>query len=84
MQRKVVEFTNLLRKSGIRVSVAEGINAFEALDELSIDDRGLFKDALRTTMINSRSLLVRRPISPLSTLLAPHLPQMLGSLMSAS
>ncbi|MGY8804942.1 MAG: VWA domain-containing protein, partial [bacterium] len=51
MQSKVVEFTNLLRKSGIRVSVAEGINAFEALDELSIDDRGLFKDALRTTMI---------------------------------
>ena len=51
MQSKVVEFTNLLRKSGIRVSVAEGINAFEALDELSIDDRDLFKDALRTTMI---------------------------------
>ena len=51
MQQKVVEFTNLLRKSGIRVSVAEGINAFEALDELSIDDRELFKDALRTTMV---------------------------------
>ncbi|HIM00243.1 MAG TPA: hypothetical protein EYG46_04500, partial [Myxococcales bacterium] len=51
MQSKVVEFTNLLRKSGIRVSVAEGINAFEALDELSIDDRDLFKDALRTTMV---------------------------------
>ncbi|MDP6980508.1 MAG: VWA domain-containing protein [Myxococcota bacterium] len=51
MQEKVVEFTNLLRKSGIRVSVAEGINAFEALDELSIDDRELFKDALRSTMV---------------------------------
>jgi len=51
MQQRVVEFTNLLRKSGIRVSVAEGINAFEALDELSIDDRELFKDALRATMV---------------------------------
>ncbi|MCP5043165.1 MAG: VWA domain-containing protein [bacterium] len=51
MRAKVVEFTNLLRKSGIRVSVAEGINAFEALDELSIDDRELFKDALRSTMV---------------------------------
>ena len=51
MQQKVVEFTNLLRKSGIRVSVAEAINAFEALDELSIDDRDLFKDALRSTMV---------------------------------
>jgi hypothetical protein len=51
MQRKVIEFTNLLRKSGIRVSVSEGINAFEALDELSIDDRELFRDALRATMV---------------------------------
>jgi uncharacterized protein with von Willebrand factor type A (vWA) domain len=51
MQRKVVEFTNLLRKSGIRVSVAEGIDSFLALEELSIDDREVFKDALRASMV---------------------------------
>ena len=51
MQQKVIEFTNLLRKSGVRVSVAEGLDAFLALDELSIEDRELFKDALRTTMV---------------------------------
>jgi uncharacterized protein with von Willebrand factor type A (vWA) domain len=51
MQRKVVEFTNLLRKSGVRVSVAEGIDAFNALDELSIEDREVFKDALRASMV---------------------------------
>ncbi len=51
MQRKVVEFTNLLRKSGIRVSVAEGIDAFQALEELSISDREVFKDALRASMV---------------------------------
>lgn len=51
MQRKVVEFTNLLRKSGIRVSVAEGIDAFQALEELSISDREIFKDALRASMV---------------------------------
>ncbi len=51
MQRRIVDFTNLLRKSGVRVSVAETIDAFTALDELSIDDRELFKDALRTTMV---------------------------------
>jgi len=39
VQRKIVEFANLLRKSGLRVSVAEAIDAFEALDELSIEDR---------------------------------------------
>ncbi len=51
MQQRIIEFTNLLRKSGIRVSVAEGIDAFRALDELSIDDRAIFKDALRASMV---------------------------------
>ena len=51
MQKKIIEFTNLLRKSGIRVSVAEGIDAFNALDELSLDDRDIFRDALRAAMV---------------------------------
>jgi len=51
VQKKILEFTNILRKSGIRVSTAEAIDAFEALDELSIDDREIFRDALRTTMV---------------------------------
>ena len=51
MQRKILEFTSLLRKSGIRVSTAESIDAFVALDELSIEDREVFKDALRATMV---------------------------------
>jgi uncharacterized protein with von Willebrand factor type A (vWA) domain len=51
MQRKIVDFTNLLRKSGVRVSVAESIDAFRSLDELSIDDREVFKDALRASMV---------------------------------
>ncbi len=51
MQKKIIDFTNLLRKSGVRVSVAESIDAFEALDELSIEDREVFRDALRSTMV---------------------------------
>jgi uncharacterized protein with von Willebrand factor type A (vWA) domain len=51
MEAKIVEFTNLLRKSGVRVSVSEAIDAFSAVDELSFADRELFKTALRTTMI---------------------------------
>jgi hypothetical protein len=51
VQKKILEFTNILRKSGIRVSTAEAIDAFEALDELSIDDREIFRDALRSTMV---------------------------------
>jgi uncharacterized protein with von Willebrand factor type A (vWA) domain len=51
MQSKIVEFANLLRKSGVRVSVAEDIDAFLALDALSLDEREIFKDALRAVMI---------------------------------
>ncbi|NQZ97497.1 MAG: VWA domain-containing protein [Myxococcales bacterium] len=51
MQKKILEFTNILRNSGIRVSTAEAIDAFQALDLLSIGDREIFKDALRTTMV---------------------------------
>jgi uncharacterized protein with von Willebrand factor type A (vWA) domain len=51
MQKKIIEFVNLLRKSGIRVSVAEGIDAFNAIDELSLDDRDVFRDALRSAMV---------------------------------
>jgi uncharacterized protein with von Willebrand factor type A (vWA) domain len=51
MEAKIVEFTNLLRKSGVRVSVAEAIDAFTAVDELSFSDRELFKTALRASMI---------------------------------
>ena len=51
MEAKLVEFTNLLRKSGVRVSVSEAIDAFTAVDELSFADRDLFKIALRASMI---------------------------------
>jgi uncharacterized protein len=51
VQRKLIDFTNLLRKSGVRVSVAETLDAFVALDEVSIGEREVFKDALRATMV---------------------------------
>ena len=51
MQKKILEFTNILRKSGIRVSPAESIDAFAALDDLSVEDREIFQDALRATMV---------------------------------
>ena len=51
MEHKIIEFTNLLRKSGVRVSVAESIDAFVSIDELSLGDREVFKDALRCTMV---------------------------------
>lgn len=55
MQKKIIEFTNLLRKSGVRVSTAESIEAFQAIDTLSLDDREVFRDALRATMVKRSS-----------------------------
>jgi uncharacterized protein with von Willebrand factor type A (vWA) domain len=51
LQRKILEFANVLRQSGIRVSVSEAIDAFQALDELSIADREVFRDALRASLV---------------------------------
>ncbi len=51
MEKKLVEFTNLLRKAGVRVSVAESLDAFAAIDEMPLEDRELFRDALRATMV---------------------------------
>jgi uncharacterized protein with von Willebrand factor type A (vWA) domain len=51
MQKRILEFANILRKSGIRVSTAESLDAFDALDALPIDDREIFRDALCAAMV---------------------------------
>ena len=51
MQRRILDFTNILRRAGIRVSTAEALDAFRALEILSIDNREIFRDALGATMV---------------------------------
>jgi len=51
VQRKIVEFTNILRKAGVRVSVAETLDSFLALDTMTLDEREQFKAALRCSMV---------------------------------
>ena len=51
MESRIVEFANLLRCNGIRVSVSEGMDALRALTLLGIEDAALFRDALRTTLV---------------------------------
>ena len=55
MDDKVIEFTSLLRQNGLRVSVSEDMDSFQAVKVLGLGDRIAFKDALRATMIK-RSL----------------------------
>lgn len=51
MENRIVEFANLLRGNGIRVSVSEGMDALQALGLLGIEDPSRFRDALRTTLV---------------------------------
>ncbi len=51
MDKRVVEFVAGLRAAGIRVSMAETIDAMNAVSQLGITDKGLFRSSLRATLI---------------------------------
>ncbi|MGH7291889.1 MAG: VWA domain-containing protein, partial [Myxococcota bacterium] len=51
MDGKIVDFTALLRTNGLRVSMAEHLDAFHAVAQLGLVDREAFKAALRATMV---------------------------------
>src|SRR5438093_207890 len=51
MDAKLVEFTNLLRQNGVRVSLAENMDMLRALDVVGLPDRGTVRAALRATTV---------------------------------
>ncbi len=51
MDEKLVEFANLLRENGVRVSLAETLDAFSASELTGLGERDAFRAALRATMI---------------------------------
>jgi len=51
MEEKLVEFANLLRQNGVRVSLAETLDAISASEVTGLNERELFRSALRSTMI---------------------------------
>jgi uncharacterized protein with von Willebrand factor type A (vWA) domain len=51
MEAKLVEFTALLRRNGVRVSLAETMDAFQALDAVGLADRDTVRAALRATAV---------------------------------
>jgi uncharacterized protein with von Willebrand factor type A (vWA) domain len=50
MDERLVEFSALLRQNGVRVSVAESMDAFRALGVTGLMERAEVRAALRTTM----------------------------------
>lgn len=51
MQERIIEFANVLRRNGVRVSLSENVDAFRAIDLLGIEDPALFRSALRSTLV---------------------------------
>ncbi len=51
MEERIVEFANVLRRNGIRVSLSENMDVFRALERVGVEDPRLFRDALRTTLV---------------------------------
>lgn len=57
MREKLVEFANLLRQNGVRVSLAETLDAFSASELTGLGERAAFRAALCSTMVKRGSEL---------------------------
>ncbi|RKH47548.1 VWA domain-containing protein [Corallococcus sicarius] len=51
MDARIVEFAEVLRQNGVRVSTSEVQDALRATAEVGLEDRNLFRAVLRTTLI---------------------------------
>ncbi len=55
MDKRVVEFIRTLRAAGVRISVAESADAMDAMDQIGLFERDLFRHALKTTLVKERT-----------------------------
>lgn len=51
MEERIVKFISALRSSGVRVSLAESTDAFNAIESLGVRQRELFRLSLRSTLV---------------------------------
>ncbi|MBZ4334569.1 VWA domain-containing protein [Corallococcus sp. AS-1-12] len=51
MDARIVEFAEVLRQNGVRVSTSEVQDALRATAEVGVEDRNLFRSVLRTTLV---------------------------------
>jgi uncharacterized protein with von Willebrand factor type A (vWA) domain len=55
MTPKLLTFMRLLREHGVRLSVAESLDALRSVSHIGIQDRELLRLALRTTLVKSQA-----------------------------
>ena len=51
MDARIVEFAEVLRQNGVRVSTSEVTDAARAVAEVGVADKDLFRAVLRTTLV---------------------------------
>jgi uncharacterized protein with von Willebrand factor type A (vWA) domain len=51
MDARIVEFAEVLRQNGVRVSTSEVVDANRAASEVGLEDKAVFRAVLRTTLI---------------------------------
>jgi uncharacterized protein with von Willebrand factor type A (vWA) domain len=54
MDKRVVEFIRGLRAAGVRVSLAESVDALNAVGTLGVTDKEIFRSSLRATLVKER------------------------------
>jgi uncharacterized protein len=55
MEERIARFIAGLRASGVRVSVAESMDAWNAVGFMGISDRDVFRLTLRSTLVKEQS-----------------------------
>jgi uncharacterized protein len=51
MDKRMVDFIRALRASGVRISLAESIDAMNGVDEIGVGDKEQFRAAMKTTLV---------------------------------
>ncbi len=51
MEERILKFIAALRSGGVRISLAESADAFQAVDHLGVQDRETFRLSLRATLV---------------------------------
>ncbi|MCP4357050.1 MAG: VWA domain-containing protein [Chloroflexi bacterium] len=54
MDKRVVEFIRGLRAAGVRVSLAESVDAMNAVGSLGVTDKDVFRSSLRATLVKEK------------------------------
>ena len=58
MEQRIVDFITGLRAAGVRISVAESADCFQAVEQIGVMDRDRFRAALQATLIKDQTDLL--------------------------